>query len=401
VSLIDILLIFVRRKDLILRTTLVFAVLGGAFALLTPAEYRSEARVVRESQGEGGNLPGGFSAGALSGLGISLGGTGGGLTPAAYPSVLQSRAVRLAVAKDTFQFPDAERPMTYVEYANRPPSIWDRVMDYTVWLPWTATNAALSAMSSGSSATGTTRSGGQGTGLRDERTMTQRERRGAQAVKGMVSPTIESETGLMSVAVRAGDPQLAADLTRSFVDHLTTRVRELRTERVRERLEFVEQRFEEVERELEAAEERLAQFLERNQNPTTATLQFRRDRLQRQVSFKEQLYSDLQSKLTQTRLDLQRQQPVVTVVEKPVPPTDPSGPNRLLYFLVAVVLGGGCGVGLVLAQTFITNWAERSEEGREKVEELRASLIPDFVWKRWNGADAAEVSSPRRAGDSP
>jgi uncharacterized protein involved in exopolysaccharide biosynthesis len=217
----------------------------------------------------------------------------------------------------------------------------------------------------------------------------------------MVSPTIESETGLMSVAVRAGDPQLAADLTRSFVDHLTTRVRELRTERVRERLEFVEQRFGEVEKELEAAEERLAQFLERNQNPTTATLQFRRDELQRQVTFKEQLYSNLQSKLTQTRLDLQRQQPVVTVVEKPVPPTSPSGPNRLLYFLVAVVLGGGCGVGLVLAQTFLTNWAERSEEGREKVEELRASLIPDFVWERWNGADAAEVSSPRRVGDSP
>lgn len=28
-------------------------------------------------------------------------------------------------------------------------------------------------------------------------------------------------------------------------------------------------------------EDRLAQFLERNQNPTTATLQFRPDRLQR------------------------------------------------------------------------------------------------------------------------
>jgi uncharacterized protein involved in exopolysaccharide biosynthesis len=199
----------------------------------------------------------------------------------------------------------------------------------------------------------------------------------------------------MSVTVTAGDPTLAADLASSFVEHLKTRVREIRTEQVRERLQFVERRFGEVEQELETAEERLARFLERNQNPTTATLQFQRDRLQRQVSFKEQLYSDLQGRRTQTRLELQRQQPVVTVVEKPMPPTGPSGPNRLLYFLAAVIFGGGAGVGLVLVQTFLTNWAERSEESRAKLEELEASLIPDVIRKRWNGTDPEGQASHR------
>jgi len=396
VSVIDILLVLVRRKDLILRTTLVFALLGGAFALLAPAEYQSEARVVRESEGEGGGLPGGLSSGALSGLGISLGGGGSGLTPAAYPSVLQSRAVRLAVAKDTFQFPDAERPMTYVEYANRPPSLTERIMDYTVWLPWTATYAVMGALSSDTSAVDTS----TGSGGEEPLPMTKEEQRGAQAVEGMVSPTVASETGLMTISVTAGDPTLAADLADSFVEHLKTRVREIRTEQVRERLQFVERRFGEVEQELETAEERLAQFLERNQNPTTATLQFQRDRLQRQVSFKEQLYSDLQSKRTQTRLELQRQQPVVTVVERPMPPTGPSGPNRLLYFLAAVIVGGGAGVGLVLVQTFLTNWAERSDESRAKLEELEASLIPDAIRNRWNGADPEEQQPSRRAGES-
>ncbi|MBB4062666.1 Wzz/FepE/Etk N-terminal domain-containing protein [Salinibacter ruber] len=392
VYLLDVLLLVLRRKKTILQSILFFALLGGIYAMSVPSTYTSEARLIRESQSEEGGLTGRISSNNLLGLGGSF--SGGGLTPAAYPTVLRSRAVRLAVAKDTFRFPDTEHPMTYVEYANRPPGLWERVMKYTVWLPWTATYAAMGAMSSETTAVDTTTEENG-----SEITLTKEERRGANAVKGMVSPTVDSETGLMSISVTASDPTLAADLAGSFVDHLKTRVRQIRTERVRDRLQFTEQRFGEVEKELEVAEERLAQFLEKNQNPTTATLQFQRDRLRRQVSFKEQLYSDLQSKRTQTRFDLQRQQPVVTVVEESMPPTTPSGPNRLLYFLAAVVFGGGVGLSLVLVQAFLANWAERSEENRAKLEELKASLIPDAIRRQWNGSNQSKEPDPHRADD--
>jgi uncharacterized protein involved in exopolysaccharide biosynthesis len=138
-------------------------------------------------------------------------------------------------------------------------------------------------------------------------------------------------------------------------------------------VQFVEGRFEEAEQELETAEDRLAQFLEQNQNPTTATLQFRRDRLRRQVSFKEQLYSELQSQLTQTRLDLQRRQPVVTVVEEPVPPTNRSAPRRTFIVLLMVVVGSLFGIlGAFLKKYIYT--ASTSGAEREKIEEIKSSL---------------------------
>jgi uncharacterized protein involved in exopolysaccharide biosynthesis len=179
----------------------------------------------------------------------------------------------------------------------------------------------------------------------------------------------------MTISVTAGGPQLASAFAESFLDHFTTRVREIRTEKVRERLGFVEDRFQEAEQELETAEERLAQFLERNQNPTTASLQFRRDRLQRQVSFKEQLYSELQSQLTQTRLDLQRRQPVVTVVEQPVSPIEPSAPNRTLIVLLAFIFGGILGVGCAFVRTAFER-VEEDDNEREKIAEVRERLIP-------------------------
>jgi uncharacterized protein involved in exopolysaccharide biosynthesis len=137
----------------------------------------------------------------------------------------------------------------------------------------------------------------------------------------------------------------------------------------------VEGRFEEAEQELEMAEESLAQFLERNQNPTTASLQFRRDRLRRQVSFKEQLYSELQSQLTQTRLDLQRRQPVVTVVEEPVPPTERSSPRRTFIVLLSLVIGSVFGVAGAFLRTFVDT-ANQDSEAHDKLEEIRSAVIP-------------------------
>jgi uncharacterized protein involved in exopolysaccharide biosynthesis len=375
VSLLDILLVLARNKTLIVRTVLVFTLLGVTYALLASEEFTSESRVVREAQSEGGgSLPGGISPGALSGFGISLGGSASGLTPAAFPDVLTSREVRLAVVRDTFQFPDAERPMTYVDYVNRPPTVLGQVLNYTLWLPWTLKGALGSAISGPPAPAGTTDAG-------ELMIPSTEEDEALKSISDKISASVNEETGLMTISVTAGGPQLASSLAESFLDHFTTRVREIRTEKVRERLQFVEGRFEEAEQELEAVEDELAQFLERNQNPTTASLQFRRDRLQRQVSFKEQLYSELQSQLTQTRLDLQRRQPVVTVVEEPVPPMNRSSPKRTLNVLVALALGLLGGILLSFLKSLFESKGEKPEEQR-KMAEIRESFSVEKIWER-------------------
>jgi uncharacterized protein involved in exopolysaccharide biosynthesis len=203
--------------------------------------------------------------------------------------------------------------------------------------------------------------------------LSKEEEDAVKAISEMVYTTLNEETGLMTITVTTGDPRLASDLTQSFVEYLTQRVREIRTKKIRERLNFVNERFRVAENELVAAEERLARFLERNQNPTTATLQFQRDRLQRQVRFKEQLYSELQSQLTQTRLDLQRQQPVVTVVEEPVPPRERSAPKRTLIVILCLIFGGMFGIGGAFLRSYL-NASQQDTDERRKLEEVREAL---------------------------
>ena len=369
-SVLDTLLVLARNKPLILRTAAVVLLLGLSYAILKSPEFTSTAEVVRETETEAPNLGGGLSA--LQGLGVSLGSlTGSGLSPDAYPSILESREVRLGVVRDTFSFPDAERRMTYVDYVSRDPGLFGLLLDYTIRLPRTISEATSSESPrpAGTDSTGA------------PLYPTEDEDKALKMIADQVAASVDQESGLMRIAVTAEESVLAADIAESFIRHLRQRVREIRTQKVKENLSFVEQRFAEAQQELETAEERLAQFLERNQSITSAQLQFQQDRLQRQVRFKEELYSELQTQLTQTRLDLQRQQPVVTVVERPVPPMERSAPRRTLVVLFSLVFGIFLGVGLAFARSFFTNQQDDAEE-REKIEEIRDAFVPQNLLRR-------------------
>jgi uncharacterized protein involved in exopolysaccharide biosynthesis len=216
----------------------------------------------------------------------------------------------------------------------------------------------------------------------------------------MITANVDEENGLMDITVTAHGPRLAADIAQSFVNHLTDRVRNIRTRKVRERLEFVEGRFEGAEQELKEAEERLATFLERNQNPNSAPLQFQRDRLRRQVQFKEQLFSEMQSQLTQTRLDLQRRQPVVTVVEAPMAPRTRSAPKRMLIVLFSVLIGTLFGLGAALARGFFNMKSAEAEE-REKLAEIRETVLSKGIARHFaEYVGIVEQQDKLRSGDT-
>jgi uncharacterized protein involved in exopolysaccharide biosynthesis len=147
-------------------------------------------------------------------------------------------------------------------------------------------------------------------------------------------------------------------------------------------VEFIGERFQEAQQELVRAENRLAEFTDRNQRINSARLRTEQDRLQRQVQFKSQLYSELQKQLTQARIDLQRSEPVITVVEHPVPPDSPDNVGTKLILVFAVFVGGVIGVGILFVRTFIIAVEERGAEDAAKIEEIRRTVRLDKSLER-------------------
>jgi len=373
VTLLDVAYILTRSRKMILQVIAVFMVLGIGYVTVTPNEYVSTTKVAREAQEESGPLPAaGLSA--LQGLGVNLGAAGGGLSVSAFPQVLQSREVLLAVARDTIQV-GGDLSTSYIDYIDRSPRLRDRVLDYTLYLPWTLRRMV---------GTG----GGEGAingGVPDSLArLSDVELQAIEKLSTMLFSTIDEESGLMLISVTSQSPDLSASLAESFLTQFSKRVRAIRTKRSRERLSFVEDRLREAAQELEEAEDELANFLERNQNPTTAGLRFQKDRLERQVRFKEELYSTLQTQVSQTRLDVQRRHPVLTVVEQPVVPNRRSSPRLSFTLIFCTILGALVGAGTAIMQAVFSNSGWTSSR-REMMHSIETAFSPSNIVRRARG----------------
>jgi hypothetical protein len=390
ITLTELLVTLSRGRGLIVLSVVGIGLLGAVYSLSVPSEYTSESKVIREAGegGGGGGLPGGIG-GIAQGFGIDLGGGSVGLTPGSYPEIATSREVRLAVARDTFYFPSTGRRTTFVDHVNQPPTTLDQVLRYTVYLPWTL-KGALGSLVGGGEKRPVEAGSVVGTDSTEQELIypTEEEEEAIQVLSDMVSASVaesgalEGGGGLMTVSVSSNSPVLSARLNERLVDHLRSRVRELRTRNTRQNLQFVEGRFEEAKRELDAAEDRLVQFLERNKGVLAGgrkpQLESRRERLQREVGFKEQLYSQLQKQVTQARLKLQKEQPVVTVAEQPTPPAKASAPNRTLNVVLALFLGGLFGVGGTFLRSAIRS-QEGGEEGKKQIQEIKEAWKPSGI----------------------
>ncbi len=372
ISLLDILLVLTRRRKVIGRVLGLSLAIGLTLAIFSPTKYTATAKVIRESAGqEVGGLSG---LAALRGFGINIGGGASGLTEENYPEILRSRELLLAVVNSPFYFNDLDTSMSLVAYQTRYPGLPKILIKslraVTIGLPgnilrWIRGVDSVAAVPKGVSGI---------VGL------TWDEYESIKFLNSIFSVDVARTSGMMTISTTTKDALLSAQIISTLIHNLRLRVQDLYTEKARENLEFLGARFEEARVDLEESEGDLARFLDANQNPQTARLRFEVERLQRQVNIKTDLYRELQTQLMQAEIELQHKQPVITVVEAPIPPPKPSAPRRKLIVIVCLMLGLFAGVGLAYIGQFINNLGgDKSQE--QSLKEIKATLDSS----RWLG----------------
>lgn len=286
-----------RSRTLILGTALVVGAAGFTHAVLRRTTYTATAWFrpqMQQSQSQS-------IAGLASQFGLVLPIGGSGMTPQAYADLATAREVLRPVSLSSYSYRDGGKIVsaTLVDIYSPGRGPLDQRVDGTVGMLTKQVNTAV------------------------------------------------SKTGAVALHVTTARPELSKEIASSIIDQIDSL--NLRTQQSRATPErvFIEQRLAVAEGDLHQAEDRLAAFLEANRQIGTPQLQLDRDRLSRDVTMRQQLYTSLVEAYQRARIDEVRDMPAITVLEDAELPY--AADSRRIGSTTVLALALGFVFGLFLA----------------------------------------------------
>jgi uncharacterized protein involved in exopolysaccharide biosynthesis len=202
-----------------------------------------------------------------------------------------------------------------------------------------------------------------------------------------VDALVNQRTGVVRISARTKDSAISHDIVSNILDEVNRfNVERRRTQASQER-QFAEQRLAETRVQVASAEAALQSFLQRNREYRNAPqLSFEADRLTRELTLRQGLYTTLLQSYEQARLEEVRNTPVVSIVERPREPVRPDPRGLVKKSLLGLILGGILGTVLAFLHdygrrlrteeaeqwhAFAASWERAKNELRHPIRALR------------------------------
>lgn len=308
------------------RRILRWMALGGTAALLlvftTPALYVASTSFIPQ-----GNDAARSGLASLAGqFGLALPAGNQTLSPDFYSRLLISRALLLTIARDTFAVKEMEgRKVSFLDLFEIPSGKTDR-----------------------------------------------REDRAVARLREIVTPSVAKTIGMVEVTVATPWPSVSLAITTALVSGVDDFNQRTRQGQASAERKFVEGRLAVATADLRASEDQLEHFLQDNrQFGSSPALTFQRDRFQRDVTLRQQVFTTLTQSYEDVRIREVRDTPVITLVEPPSVPSLPRARRRLASVLLGILLGGLVGALIVFASDVVSR---RRQAGDIEVNRLATSI---------------------------
>jgi uncharacterized protein involved in exopolysaccharide biosynthesis len=158
-------------------------------------------------------------------------------------------------------------------------------------------------------------------------------------LRNRVVVTKNTKTGLVRVAVTTRSPVLSAQMASRVLELVDRFNQDMRQQKAADEQRFTEQRLRDLRTELSRAEDALAAFTTRNRIRDSPDLALEEQRLSRNVTMRQTVYTNLAQVYEQARLNAARNVPVITIVERPEPAARPDTRGVALKGALAILLG--------------------------------------------------------------
>jgi uncharacterized protein involved in exopolysaccharide biosynthesis len=333
-------------KKLILKTVLVFMILGLFIAVFSQNEYTASTTIVPQSSSE---KPGGSIGGLAALAGINLGSVGqqSSISPTLYPQILTNISFQKELLETLITIEGQDNKITYKEYYTNvySPSVLSSIKKYTIGLPGVLIGLLKSDEISKEESKNND----------SLPQITEDDKKLIELLLEQLSMEVNDKDGYIGLSTTMPEARAAAELTQKAQELLEQYVIDFKIEKSSSELDFIKNRYQEKEQEFQKIQQKLALYTDRNQNVNSARAKMELMLLQSEYDLAYGVYSELAKQLETQELKVKEDTPIFTILQPVFVPLEKTGPKRSLILIIYTFLGFVLSIGYLLAIEPIQN----------------------------------------------
>ncbi len=318
------LLLLLRSKlKVIVRNTIIAAILGFLLAWCIPKEYESSASIIPET---GASEDGGLSA-ISSMAGVEFGRGEDGISPDLYPTVVVSNRFIVDLLYTPVQTVDGEVDtdlFTYLkEYTGHP--WWGYFRIYFGHLMKKLNPPAQYNVR------------GEDERINPERLSLEDEAM-IEGLKGAIDCGMSEKTGMINISFRAQDPLVAKTIVDTLMVHLQDFITAYRTNKARVDLQHYQKIEEETHQKYDETQRAYALYCDTHMGTLLQAFQSEMEALETEMSIALTAYTQVKQQVQAAEAKVQEKTPAFTIVETASVPARHCSPHKLLMSIAFALL---------------------------------------------------------------
>ena len=340
------------RKNII-KTTILFTVVGLFVGLSLPAEYTCEVIVKpnfsTSDRGVSGNISG---LAAIAGINIDGAGSTAEIHPMLYPKIIESYNFQKELMESPIYVESLDTEISFEKYYSEIHrlSVVGLIKKYTLGLPgmilnWFSDNKELSS---------SFKENFNRISETDEKMM--------RLIEEQLQVGVDKEEGFVSLSATMPEKLQATQLVVNAKNILQRKVIAHKLKKAQIDLEFIEERFMENKLAFEQAQSDLAKYIDANKNVNTATAQTEVERLQSEYELAFSVYSEIAKQVESQKIQVKKNTPVFIALKEAVVPLKKSSTPTSIIILMWSMFGFFTGVLVILGKYFLANLRKKWSE---------------------------------------
>ncbi|MBO7119864.1 MAG: chain-length determining protein [Bacteroidaceae bacterium] len=179
-----------------------------------------------------------------------------------------------------------------------------------------------------------------------------------RSIMGKIKCSVDKKTSVITINVKDQDPLVCAIMADSAKQHLQNFIIQYRTSKAHEDVAYFQHMRDSAEYEYYTAMERYSRYCDSHRGLILQSYQSMQDKLQNELSLKQNALSAMETQLQNSMLKLQEKTPAFTTLMSAVVPVRPAGPKRLMFVIMMLILAS-IGTAVWLCKDEIFNLKEK------------------------------------------